>query len=738
MTSSQDSHAPYILLISVHGLIRSHDLELGRDADTGGQTTYVIELARALAKHRDIGKVDLLTRLVDDPSVHTDYAFIEEPLGHDARIIRLPCGPAKYIRKEALWPHLDQMVDKCLHFLRQQGRLPDLIHSHYADAGYVGKQLSTLLGIPLIHTGHSLGRPKQQRLLASGRKQGAIEKQFNFTHRIAVEEEVIRHASIIVTSTKQEIDEQYRMYQNHDPRQCRVIPPGTDTSRFSPPGRKKIDPTLRTRIDRFLSQPDKPIILSISRPVLRKNLKGLVTAYGESQTLQEIANLAIVAGTREDIRDLEESQQSVMTDLLLDIDRYDLWGKVAIPKHISQEEVPELYRLTARKHGIFVNPAFTEPFGLTLLEAAASGLPFVAPNDGGPSDIVANCRNGLLANTLDSHAIAATLHQALSDRKQWRAWARNGIAGVNRHYSWDAHVEKYLKEVRQLLHRNRKRMRRQYATILHEGKSPMPLVKTVFVSDIDNTLIGDKTALDHLIEWLRQNAEHMAFGVATGRTLESALKFLKKHRVPLPHVLITSVGSEINYGPDLAPDIGWMNHIRHLWRRDDLARAMTDIPGLILQTEENQREFKLSYLATPSLMPSLENIYRHLHGLNLHAQLIYSHDEFLDVLPVRASKGRAIRYLSYKWGLPLKHFIVAGDSGNDSEMLVGDTLAVVVGNHSTELEPLRGLEQVYFAQHHYAWGILEGVAHYGLGNTHSPTEAPRTTEDRQRGLRQPV
>jgi hypothetical protein len=38
----------YIVLISVHGLIRSRDLELGRDADTGGQTKYVVELANVI------------------------------------------------------------------------------------------------------------------------------------------------------------------------------------------------------------------------------------------------------------------------------------------------------------------------------------------------------------------------------------------------------------------------------------------------------------------------------------------------------------------------------------------------------------------------------------------------------------------------------------------------------------------------------------------------------------------
>ena len=61
----------YLLLISIHGLIRGHDLELGRDADTGGQTLYVVELARALGEREDVARVDLVTRRIvtrGDPS----------------------------------------------------------------------------------------------------------------------------------------------------------------------------------------------------------------------------------------------------------------------------------------------------------------------------------------------------------------------------------------------------------------------------------------------------------------------------------------------------------------------------------------------------------------------------------------------------------------------------------------------------------------------------------------------
>ncbi len=151
---TKPEHPLYILMISLHGLIRGIDLELGRDSDTGGQITYVVELAKHLAKHPGIGKVDILTRQIEDPSIAEDYSKAEEALTDGARIVRLPFGPRRYLRKELLWPHLDRVVDRSLQWLKQQDRLPDLIHSHYADAGYVGKQLSHyrwyILAIPWV------------------------------------------------------------------------------------------------------------------------------------------------------------------------------------------------------------------------------------------------------------------------------------------------------------------------------------------------------------------------------------------------------------------------------------------------------------------------------------------------------------------------------------------------------------------------------------------------------------
>ena len=93
----------YILMLSVHGLMRARDMELGRDADTGGQIKYVVELARALAKHDEVARVDLLTRQVIDAKISADYAQpLEQLEPSKGYLVRLPCGPRRYLRKESL------------------------------------------------------------------------------------------------------------------------------------------------------------------------------------------------------------------------------------------------------------------------------------------------------------------------------------------------------------------------------------------------------------------------------------------------------------------------------------------------------------------------------------------------------------------------------------------------------------------------------------------------------------
>lgn len=699
----------YLLLISVHGLIRGHDLELGRDADTGGQTKYVVDLARALAERDDVERVDLVTRRVTDPGVSDEYAQPIEPLSDKARIVRIDAGPEEYLPKEQLWDHLDSFTDNLQEWLKTQPRMPDLVHSHYADAGYVGVRLSNLLGVPLVHTGHSLGRDKRKRLLAKGLSREAIERTYNMTRRIDAEEEVLANADLVVTSTHNEIEAQYGLYNYYDPERMAVIPPGTDLQQFHPPQEEERI-AFAEQLPRFLNDPDKPLILALSRPDERKNILTLVEAYGESHAMQQAANLLIVAGNRDDIRDMDSGAQDVLTNILLLIDAYDLYGHVAVPKSHRSDEVPAIYRLAAASHGVFINPALTEPFGLTLLEAAASGLPVVATENGGPVDIIANCRNGELVDPLDKAAITDALLKLLRDGDTWSLAARNGIEGVREHYSWQAHAESYMAQLHELAVKSEPPPSERPSRALRYRD------RAIF-TDLDQNLVGNPTALQRFAAVIRENRKCVSFGIATGRRIDTALAVIKKHGIPTPDVLISSLGTRIHYGQALTEDDWWADHIDHHWNPQRVRRVLADLPGLERQPKTEQTPLKVSYYYDPSKAPPVDEIIALLRKEEVTANVFGSFGQFLDIVPSRASKGQALRYVAQRLDIPLEHMLVAGGSGADEDMMRGNTLAVVVGNrHHEELSQLVEQERIYFAAQPHASGILEAIDHYDFFN----------------------
>ncbi|CAO1947040.1 unnamed protein product [Urochloa humidicola] len=501
----------YIVLISVHGLVRGENMELGRDSDTGGQVKYVVELARAMSMMPGVYRVDLFTRQVSSPDVDWSYgeptemltsgSIDGEGLGESggAYIVRIPCGPRdKYLKKEALWPYLPEFVDGALaHILNMSkalgeqvgnGRpvLPYVIHGHYADAGDVAALLSGALNVPMVLTGHSLGRNKLEQLLKQGRmSKEDIDSTYKIMRRIEGEELALDASELVITSTRQEIDEQWGLYDGFDvklekvlrararrgvschgrfmPRMV-VIPPGMDFSNVVVPedidgdGDSKDDivslegaspksmPPIWAEVMRFLTNPHKPMILALSRPDPKKNITTLVKAFGECRPLRELANLTLIMGNRDDIDEMSAGNASVLTTVLKLVDKYDLYGSVAFPKHHNQVDVPEIYRLAAKMKGVFINPALVEPFGLTLIEAAAHGLPIVATKNGGPVDITNALSNGLLVDPHDQNAISDALLKLVADKNLWQECRRNGLRNIHL-YSWPEHCRTYLTRV---------------------------------------------------------------------------------------------------------------------------------------------------------------------------------------------------------------------------------------------------------------------------------------------------
>ena len=85
---------------------------------------------------------------------------------------------------------------------------------------------------------------------------------------------------------------------------------------------------------------------------------------------------------------------------------------------------------------------------------------------------------------------------------------------------------------------------------------------------------------------------------------------------------------------------------------------------------------------------------------------------FLDVVPLRASRSEAIRYLSLRWGLPLERILVVASEQGDGELVRGLPATVVLAEHDPSLDSFRHQSRVFFASRHSVSGVLEGLQHY--------------------------
>ena len=704
-----------LLHLHLHGLFRSEDLELGRDSDTGGQTLYVLELARSLALRPEVDRVDVVTRQIFDRRVSPDYARSEEQICPGARILRFPFGPKRYVRKELLWPHLEQLADQLVSRLSQPGGAVDWIHAHYADAGLVGALVSQRTGIPLVFTGHSLGREKQRRLLESGLDWSQIEQTYAISRRIDAEERALAQADLVVTSTHQEVDHQYARYGHFQAEHSAVVPPGVDATRFYPNASPQELAEIQPMVQPFLREPDRSPLLAISRAVRRKNIPALVEAYGRSPVLRNRHNLVLVLGCREDSRQLEKQQRDVFQQVFDLVDRFDLYGKVAYPKQHSRAQIPALYRWASCRGGLFVNPALTEPFGLTLLEAAACGLPMVATDDGGPRDIQARCENGLLVDVTDPGALQEALEMAGSDPLRWRRWSDNGVEAVSRHFSWDAHVCRYLALMQQRTGRSLVSARGTTAP------RPTAVRSRMLVLDLDSSLdLPAVGPLNDLRERLREDALAQSSGlvILSGRSLGLARQRYAELHLPEPDVWITRAGTELHHGPGLELDPAWTQRINQCWSRNAVLKAMEDLQDHItLQDSDHQGAYKVSYLLKEADPGLLSLARQRLRRDGLQAQPHVRCHWFLDVLPQRASRSEAIRFLAMSWGLSLEQVMVVASQQGDAELMDGLPATVVPADHDRSLQVPHHQPRVYVSNRSNVAAVLDGLSHYHFLST---------------------
>lgn len=432
--------------------------------DFGGQLVYVKEVAIALGSMGH--QVDIVTRRVIDP----EWPGFEDTLdGYpgeaNVRIVRLPCGGDRFLRKEALWPYLGtEWVPRIVQFYAAEGRCPDAATTHYGDGGLAGALWRARGGPPYTFTGHSLGAQKLDRLLDKGDATLAdLDAHYYFSRRIAAERTAMNHAQRIITSTEQERREQYghAAYEGAvdpaDDEKFAVVPPGVNLRIFGADVDGPEDDRIAAYLGKILARDieegrrELPGILCSSRLDPKKNHAGLVRAFARTEGLQAVANLLIVVRGAEDIhsrRNLTETEGAVLDEIVDICERHDLWGKVSAFSLDSQQELASAYRTLSQRRSVFALTALYEPFGLAPLEAMAAGLPAVVTRNGGPSESLYDEETGrefgVLVDPNDPQDIAAGLLRLLGPDNAWQTFHQAGRQRVLDRYTWERTAAGYL------------------------------------------------------------------------------------------------------------------------------------------------------------------------------------------------------------------------------------------------------------------------------------------------------
>lgn len=399
-----------ILMLTTHGYVAAQP-ELGRP-DTGGQVVYVLELSRTLARFGY--NVDIVTRRFDGQAA-------EEPVDHGVKILRFPCGGPKFIAKEFLHRHIDELTDRFTDWAAKSEVTYDWINSHYWDAGLAGATLGDRFSVPHFFTPHSLGAWKRNQTIGEPEE---LERQFNFHRRIAEERAICRRCNLVVSTTH----DQRRLLRNPEyavpGSKIRILPPGYDDMRFFP-----VSTNTRAVARRRFGY-RSPVLYAVGRLAENKGYDLLVSAMPTIVSRRPDARLVLAVGSKSPTA----SEAFAVNRLRQMADESGVAQHVQIHDHITDEELADRYRAA----DVFVLSSRYEPFGMTAVEAMACGTPTVVTNQGGLWQSLTWGRDALVIDPRDPEALGHSILQILGNDSLARRLGRRGSETARKRFTWTA------------------------------------------------------------------------------------------------------------------------------------------------------------------------------------------------------------------------------------------------------------------------------------------------------------
>ncbi len=399
-------------------LISEHASPLGTfgGVDSGGQNVYVGQLAKHLAI---LGyKVDVFTRRDNDQLP----AII--PWMDGVRIINVPAGPAKYVRKEDMLPYMKEFTACVLDFCQNNAQqtqekntrlVPqyDLIHANFWMSAIVAAEIKQILGIPFVVTFHALGRVRR---FWQGDADEFLDRRF------AIEDSIVAQADRIIAECPQ--DEQDLLYlYNARKNKIRIIPCGFEEDEFW-----QVEKTLARQ---KLGLPiDENLILQLGRLVPRKGVDTVIRAFGRLLRQHGVqARLLIVGG------ESEEPDPHLTPEIgrLQVIARQEGVESQVTFVGRRPREILKYYYSAA---DIFVTTPLYEPFGITPVEAMACGTPVIGSRVGGIKYTVKDGKTGYLVPPNNPDVIAEKIAYLYKNPQVLECLSRQAIQRVHQKFTW--------------------------------------------------------------------------------------------------------------------------------------------------------------------------------------------------------------------------------------------------------------------------------------------------------------
>lgn len=484
-----------VVILSIHGYFGQANV-LGLP-DTGGQIVYILDQVRAL-EHEMITRIKnqglsifpqilIVTRLIPDAKGTSCNQRLERISGCEhSHILRVPFRTEhgilrQWISRFDVWPYLEKFAEDAASEISAELRaLPDLIIGNYSDGNLVASLMAHKMGVTQGTIAHALEKTKYPDSDIYWKK---YEDKYHFSCQFTADLLAMNHSDFIITSTYQEIagtKNSVGQYESHagftlpglyrvvhgidvfDPK-FNIVSPGADETIYFPYSEKEkrltsyhnclekllFDPQQLEEHIGVLNDQSKPVIFSMARLDRVKNITGLVEMYAKNAKLRELANLVVVAGYNDVKKSSDREEIAEIEKMHSLIKEYNLDGQLRwISSQTNRARNGELYRYIADKRGIFVQPAFYEAFGLTVVEAMTCGLPTFATCHGGPMEIIEDRLSGFHIDPYHPDKAAALMvdffEKCNEDPSYWVKISEAALQRILERYTWKKYSERLM------------------------------------------------------------------------------------------------------------------------------------------------------------------------------------------------------------------------------------------------------------------------------------------------------